>query len=80
MNLQNKLYTIQFSHHLMTYSLSVPEQQSQNPKHMDFANVTKFQKNTKLLENSELLDKRGFKLTEMRKTRFLAPGQPPFIN
>jgi len=36
MNMQNKLYTIQFSHHPMTDSQPVPKQQSQNPELTDF--------------------------------------------
>ena len=41
MNMQNKQYTIQFSHHPMTDSQSVPKQISWN---MGTVNFTKFQK------------------------------------
>jgi len=44
MNMQNKLYRIQFSHHLMTNTQSVPEQRSRNLEIVNFANVTKLQK------------------------------------
>jgi len=64
MNMQNKLYTIQFSHHLINNSVSVPKQQSQN---LEFANFAKFLKKTKLPEKLELLEKRRFELTEKRK-------------
>ena len=53
MNMQNKLHTIQFSHHLITDLQSVPGQQPWNPALMDFANFAKLMKKTKLL------DKRG---------------------
>jgi len=42
--MQNKLYTIQFSHHLMTDSQPVTEQQSRNPEHKDFVNFTELPK------------------------------------
>jgi len=41
MNMQNKPYTTQCAHHSMTYSQSVPEQQSQN---LEITHFTKFQK------------------------------------
>jgi len=56
--MQTKLYTIQLSHHLRTDLESVSEQQSQN---LEITNFTEF---PKMLE---LLGKRGFELTEMRK-------------
>jgi len=74
MNMQNKLYTIQFSHHLMADSQPVPKQQSQNP---EIVNFTKFPQKTELLEKFKLPAKRGFELME---TRFLPPGQAPLIN
>jgi len=37
MNMQNKLYTIQFSHHLMTELQPVPELRPWNPELADFA-------------------------------------------
>jgi len=58
--MQNKLYAVQFPHHLMTDSQSVPEQQSKNLEIKYFRNLTKFPKKMKLLENFELKDKRGF--------------------
>jgi len=78
MNMQNKLYTIHFSHHLMTDSQSVPEQQSWNIKLVNFA---KFPKKTELQGKFDLPDKRGFELMETsRAGRFLPPGQLSFIN
>jgi len=56
--MQNKLYTIQFSHHPMTDLQPVPEQQSQNPELVDFANFTKLPKKTELLEKFKLPEKR----------------------
>jgi len=53
-NMQTKLYTRQSSHHPMTDSQPVPQQQSQNPKLTDFA------KKTELLEKFKLPEKRGF--------------------
>jgi len=44
MNMQKKLYTLQFSHHLITDSQSVPEQQSQNLELTDFTNFLKLLK------------------------------------
>jgi len=44
MNMQNKLYTIQFSHHPMTDSVSVPKQPWRNAKLMNFATFEKHQK------------------------------------
>jgi len=64
MNMQSKLYTIQFAHCPMTDSQSVPEQRSWNPKLADFANFTEILKKTKLPEKFELPDKRGFELME----------------
>jgi len=49
--MQNKLYTIHFSHqHPMTDSQSVPKRRSQNPELVDFVNFTKL---TKKLTNSQ---------------------------
>jgi len=42
--MQKKLYTLQFSHHLITDSQSVPEQQSQNLELTDFTNFLKLLK------------------------------------
>jgi len=50
MNLQNKLYTIQFSHHPMTNSQPVPKQRSWNPEPVDFKNSANLLKKTKLPE------------------------------
>ena len=73
MNMQKKLYTIQFSHFPMTNSQSVPERQSWN---LEIMNFTKF-----LKKKFELLDKKGFKLTKTRKKySFLPTSQPPFVN
>jgi len=74
MNMQNKLYTIQFSQHLMTDLQSVPEQQSQNLENVNFA------EKTRLLEKFELPGTRAFKSTEMTKKEFLPSSQPPFLN
>jgi len=41
MNMQNKLYTIQFSHHPMTDFQSVSKKQSWNLQIMDFAKFPK---------------------------------------
>jgi len=41
MNMQNKLYTIQFSHHPMIDLQSVPEKWSWKAKLTDFANSIK---------------------------------------
>jgi len=48
--MQNKLYTIHFSHHPMTDSQSVFEQLSWNPELLDFVNFAKLQKKIKLPE------------------------------
>jgi len=72
MNMQNKIHAIQFSHHLMNDSQSVPEQWSQNPKIMNF---TKFQKKFKLPHQ------RGSELTETKRAEsFPTPSQRPFLN
>jgi len=60
MNMQNKLYTIQSSHHPKTDSQSVPEQRSWNPKLVVFVDFAKLIKKTKHPEKFKLLDKRGF--------------------
>jgi len=52
MNMWNKLYTIQFSHHLTTDLQPVPMQQLQNLEITYFANFAKFLKKTVLLEKS----------------------------
>ena len=49
-------------------------------KIMSFMNFTKLVKKTELLKKFRLPAKRGFELMQMRKKRFLPPGQPPFIN
>jgi len=51
----------------MTDSQPVPEQQSWNLQISDFVNFVKLLKKTKLPEKSELLAKKGFELTEMRR-------------
>jgi len=48
MNMQNKLYTIQFSHHPKTESRPVPKQRLWNPECEDFTNFTELSKKTKL--------------------------------
>ena len=75
MHMQNKLYTIQFSHHPITDLQSVPEKQSQNPELEDFASFAKLPQKTTLLEKFELPDKRAFELTEMREARKV-PASP----
>jgi len=50
MNMQNKLYTVQFSHHSMTDTQPVPEQQSWNPELANFVDLAKLPKKTKLTE------------------------------
>jgi len=78
MNMQNKPYTTQFSHHLMTDSQSVPEQRLQNPELANFVNSAKLLKKTKLLETFELPDNRGFKPMEKRRAEgFLPSSQLP---
>jgi len=67
--MQNKLYTIQFSHHPMTDSQSVPKQRWRNPERADLANFAELLKETELLEKSELSGKRGFELTEKRRKK-----------
>jgi len=74
LNLQTKLYAIQFSHHLMTDSQSVPEQQLRNLEITDFENFAKLPTKAKLPEKFKLLDKRGFEPTENKRHRFLPPG------
>jgi len=64
MNMQNKLYIIQFSHCLMTDSQPVPKQLSQNPELTNLMNCTK---KTELPEKFELPDKKGFQLMEKEK-------------
>jgi len=46
MNLRNKLYETQFSHHPVTDSQSVPEQQSWNAKLVNSLNSVKLLKET----------------------------------
>jgi len=56
----------------MTDLQSVPKQQLQNLKIVNFK---------ELMKKFEYPDKTGFKFSEMReKDIFLPPGQPPFIN
>jgi len=78
MNMQNKLYRTQFSHHPMTNLQPVPEQRSWTT--CIFTNFTKFSKKTKLLEKFELLDKRRFEILEKKPIASCPPNQPPFIN
>jgi len=75
MNAQNKLSTVQFSHCPTTNSQPVPKQRSQNPELTGFKN---FAEQTEIPKKFELLEKRGFKLTEKEK-RFLPLSQPSFI-
>jgi len=58
MNMQSKLYTIQFSHRPMMDSQSVPEQHLQNPELADFTDFAKFPENTELLEKFKFPDER----------------------
>jgi len=60
----------------MTDSQSVPEQRSLNFEIIDFANFAKLPKKNKITEKFEVLDKRGFKPTEMRKSSH-HPANPP---
>jgi len=71
--MQNKLYTIQFSHLLMTNSQSAPKQRSWNPELADFANFSKLSKKTKLPQKFKLLDKRGYKLTDKKRAEIPNP-------
>jgi len=77
MNMQNNLYTIQFSHHLMTKVTVSPW--AAIAELMDVANFTKFLKKTKLPEKFKLPGKWGFEFTEKRikkKDSFLL-ARPP---
>ena len=65
--MQNKLYTMPFSHHPMTKSQSVPKQQLRKPELTLFANSAKLQKKTVLPEKFELMDKSGFELRAKRR-------------
>jgi len=67
--MQNNCIQYNFSHHPMTDTQQVPEQRLQNP---EITNFTKFPKKFKLL------DKRGFKLKEIRgaDSFLLLPGNP----
>jgi len=65
--MQTKLYTTQSSHHSTIKSQPVPEPRSQNS---EITNITKFPK------KFELLDKRGFEQTEMRKKESCSPANP----
>jgi len=73
--MQNKLYTIHFSHRLMTDSQTVPEWWPWNPELVNFVNSIKFLKKIKLPEKFELPDKRVFKFMKKRKS-FLPPANP----
>ena len=78
MNIQNKLYTVQFSHNPMTDLQSVPKQQSWNPELADFVNFTGLLKKTKLPEKFKLPDKRGFEpLQKIIKRKIPAPCPTP---
>jgi len=69
MNMQNKLYPIQFFSPPDDRFVTDPEQQLQSPKIPNF------------LKKFELRDKRGFELPETRRAdSSLPPSQPPFIN
>jgi len=72
MNMQNKLYRIQFSHHLVTNSQSVPQQRSRTPEITNFAKFLK--------KEFELPDKRRFKPTEKRRAESFLPPQPTPIH
>jgi len=67
MNMQKKVYTIHFSHHLMTDSQPVFKQWSQNPEVANFANFSELKKTPKLPEKLELTETREFKVTETRR-------------
>jgi len=79
MNMQTKLYTIQFTHRPMTGSHSVPEQWSWNLELAVFMNFTKLPKKTELPEKFELRDQRGFKLTEKRRLKKKIPAPWPTL-
>jgi len=70
--MQNKLYTIQFSHHPMTDSQPVPEQKWRNLELADFVNFMEPPKKTELPERFILTEKRG-----INKGRFLSPCPTP---
>ena len=65
--MQNKLYTVRFSHRSTTNLQPVPEEQSWNLQITDFANFMKLLKKIELPEKSELPDQRGFDLKEKRR-------------
>ena len=76
MIIKNLWNYIQFSHHPMTISQSVPEQLSWNSELKNFVNFLKLSKRTTLLEKYEPTDKRWIESTEIRKKekeRILAP-------
>jgi len=77
--MQNTIYTIQFSHHLVTDLHPVPKQQSRNLELMDFVNFVALPNKTKLPEKFKLLAKKGF-MKKRKKRAFLPSGQPSFIN
>jgi len=74
MNMQNKLYTIQFSYHPMTGSHLVPKQRLQILERADFAIFMKFPKKTKLLEKF-----REEGMRTHRKEKKIAAPQPTTV-
>jgi len=74
--MQNKLHTIQFSHHPMTNLQLVPQQRSGSLELADSVHFTKLPKKTKFPEKFKLPDKRGFELREMRKKRRIPAARP----
>jgi len=75
--MQNKLYTIQFSWHPMTDSQSVPEQQSQNPKIVNFG---KLPKKTELTEKVQPPGQERIQIHENEKSRKLCAPPPTPIH
>ena len=53
MNMQNKLCTIQFFHHLMTDSQPVPKQRSQNAKFCKFCKIPEKDRNPRKVQTPE---------------------------
>jgi len=86
MNVQNKLYTIQFSHHTVTDSQPVPEQWLWSPQVSQSSWISQIlsnsqilhnsQKKTKLPEKFELLEKREQELTTKRNKDSCPPLNP----
>jgi len=78
--MQKTLYRIQFSHHSMTKSQSVPEQQSRNPEFVDFANFVELPKKRLNSQQSSNSPTREASNAWKREKGLLFSSQPPFIN